>query len=185
MKKLILLAGLLAAVSAASTVSAADVAKDKKAVTKPAATSAAASPTSSAASSGPVSLGTAPGPTGRPGDWRVINDDGSTEMSLDAASIRKIGSMREVWAMWNFKQARPNKGDPTFPALKSYQDMYILNCEDKTMRLSREIIYAENYGTGDKRDHSDALTNMTYEKPVPDSVAETMVKEVCNLKMGN
>ncbi|MFZ6647024.1 surface-adhesin E family protein [Undibacterium sp. TJN25] len=179
MKKLILLASLLAAVSTVSAVSAADVAKDKKAV-KPA-SAATAAPASSPAAD--VTISNAGSPTGRPADWRVINDDGSTEMSLDAASIRQIGSMREVWAMWNFKQARPNKGDPSFPALKSYQDMYILNCEDKTMRLSKEIIYAENYGAGDKRDHSDALTNMSYEKPAPDTVAETMVNEVCNLKM--
>ncbi|HTD05759.1 surface-adhesin E family protein [Undibacterium sp.] len=171
MKKLIFTMGLIAAVS---TVSAAAATKDTKTAKTAASDSAAASAGSAASVTNPA---------GAIGDWRVLNSDGNTEMSVNAASIKEIGKMREVWAMWNFKEARPNKGDPTFPALKSYQDMYILNCEDKTMRLAKEIIYAENFGTGDKRDHSDALTNTTYEKPAPDSVAETMVKQVCNFKI--
>ena len=160
-------------IAAASAVTATAATKESKPA-KPAVASA-----SSAASA--ASSTAAPSQPAR--DWRVINSDKNTEMSLDAASIKEIGKMREVWAMWNFKEPRENKGDPTFPALKSYQDMYVLNCEDKTMRLTREIIYAENFGMGDKRDHSDALTNMTYEKPVPDSVAEAMVKQVCAYKI--
>lgn len=152
-------------IAAASALTATAATKDTKPAKASASSAAAASTATDTAS--------------RPADWRVLSSDGKTEMSVDAASIRQIGNMREVWAMWNFKEARQNKGDPSFPALKSYQDMYLLNCEDRTMRLTKEIIYAENYGKGDKRDHSEALTNTSYEKPVPDSVAETMVKQVC------
>ncbi|MES2102681.1 MAG: surface-adhesin E family protein [Pseudomonadota bacterium] len=170
MKKLMLAIGLIAAASAVTATAATKESKPAK----PTAATAVASASAAASQA-------APSEPAR--DWRVINSDKNAEMSLDAASIREIGKMREVWAMWNFKTARENKGDPTFPALKSYQDMYVLNCEDKTMRLTREIIYAENFGMGDKRDHSDALTNMAYEKPVPDSVAETMVNQVCAYKI--
>ncbi|GGC68902.1 surface-adhesin E family protein [Undibacterium terreum] len=186
MKKSILAIALIAAIAVPAVSYTANAAsKETKPAAKPAASSAsaAASTASSASASSSATTANAVGPSGRPADWRVLNTDNNTEMSVDAASIRQIGSMREVWAMWNFKEARENKGDPTFPALKSYQDMYIVNCEEKTMRLSREIIYAGNYGTGDKRDHSDALTNMSYEKPVLDSVAEAMVQEVCKFKI--
>lgn len=175
MKKLIVLIGLIAATC---TASAAGVTKETKEAKTAKAAGASASASANAASAAPA---TSPG--GTVADWRVLNSDNNAEMSVDAASIKEIGKMRQVWAMWNFKEARPNQGDPSFPALKSYQDMYILNCEDKTMRLSREIIYADNYGTGDKRDHSDALTNMTYEKPAEGSVAETLLKQVCAFKL--
>ncbi|MES2072052.1 MAG: surface-adhesin E family protein [Pseudomonadota bacterium] len=181
MKKLIVLMGLIAATCAAS---AAGVAKETQ-ETKGAKTAKAASASASASVSASAAASAVPAanPGGTVADWRVINSDNNAEMSVDAASIKEIGKMRQVWAMWNFKEARPNQGDPSFPALKSYQDMYILNCEDKTMRLSREIIYADNYGTGDKRDHSDALTNMTYDKPAEGSVAETLLKQVCAFKL--
>lgn len=112
-------------------------------------------------------------------DWRSIGSTDASELSIDADSVQQVGNLRQAWSMWNFKEARKNN-DATFPALKSYQDLHFYNCKDQTLRLTREIIFADNNGTGDKRDHSDALTNMTFEKPAAGSVAEIMVKEVCS-----
>jgi hypothetical protein len=111
-------------------------------------------------------------------DWRSIGSTGSGELFIDAASVQQTGNIRQAWSMWNFKEARKND-DPTFPALKSYQDLHSYNCADHTLRLTREIIYADNNGMGDKRDHTDALKGMTFTKPADGSVAEIMLKEVC------
>jgi hypothetical protein len=111
-------------------------------------------------------------------DWRAIGSSNVGELSIDAASIKQTGDIREAWSMWNFKEARKNN-DASFPTLKSYQDMHLYNCKDKTLRLTKEIIYAGNNGTGDKRDHSDALKGMEFSKPAEGTVAEIMLKEVC------
>jgi hypothetical protein len=111
-------------------------------------------------------------------DWRPIGSSDTYELSIDAASIQQKGDLREAWSMWNFKQPRPNN-DTTFPTLKSYQDMHQYNCKDKTLRMVKEVIYADNNGTGDKRDHSDALKGMTFAKPAANSVAELMMQQVC------
>ena len=112
-------------------------------------------------------------------DWRVIGSTDAGELSMDAASVTQKGDVRQAWSMWNFKDARPNS-EPGFPTFKSYQDMHSYNCKDKTMRLTSEIIYADNNGMGDKRDHSDALKGMAFAAPVPGSVAEIMLKQVCS-----
>jgi hypothetical protein len=111
-------------------------------------------------------------------DWRSIGSTDASELSIDADSVQQVGQLRQAWSMWNFKVARPNN-DANFPALKSYQDLYIYNCKDQTLRLTKEIIFADNNGMGDKRDHSDALTGTTFTKPAQGSVAEIMLKEVC------
>jgi hypothetical protein len=112
-------------------------------------------------------------------DWRSIGATDASELSIDADSVQQVGQLRQAWSMWNFKVARPNN-DASFPALKSYQDLHIYNCKDATLRLTREIIFADNNGLGDKRDHSDALTGTTFAKPAKGSVAEIMLKEVCS-----
>ncbi|RXZ39081.1 transcriptional regulator [Oxalobacteraceae bacterium CAVE-383] len=111
-------------------------------------------------------------------DWRSIGGTDVSELSIDAESVQQVGALRQAWSMWNFKEARQNN-DSSFPSLKSYQDLYLYNCKDQTLRLSKEIIFADNNGMGDKRDHSDALKGTTFDKPAPGSVAEIMLKEVC------
>lgn len=111
-------------------------------------------------------------------DWRQVGGTDAAELSIDAASITQKGDIRQAWSMWNFKDARPNN-DPTFPALKSYKDLNFYNCKDHTMRLAREIIYADNNGTGDQRDHSDALKNTQFAKAATGTVAEIMLNNVC------
>lgn len=112
-------------------------------------------------------------------DWRALGSDDNAELSIDAASIKEQNGMRAAWSMWNFKEARQNAGDKTFPSLKSYQDLHIYDCKNKTLKLTREIIYAGANGTGDKRDHTDALKNMQFIKPAPGTIAESMLTEVC------
>jgi hypothetical protein len=115
-------------------------------------------------------------------DWRSLGGTDVSELSIDADSVQQVGTLRQAWSMWNFKQAR-NNNDATFPSLKSYQDLYLYNCKDQTLRLSKEIIFADNNGMGDKRDHSDALTGTTFDKPAQGSVAEIMLKAVCSANL--
>ncbi|MDB5990998.1 MAG: transcriptional regulator [Herbaspirillum sp.] len=112
-------------------------------------------------------------------DWRQLGSTDMGELSIDAASITQNGNIRQAWSMWNFKEARPNN-EATFPALKSYKDLNFYNCKDKTVRLAREIIFADNNGMGDQRDHSDALKNTQFAKPVAGTVAEIMLNQVCS-----
>lgn len=112
-------------------------------------------------------------------DWRSIGSTDASELFIDAESVQQVGNMRQAWSMWNFKEARQNN-DASFPSLKSYQDLYLYNCKDQTLRLTKEIIFVENNGGGDKRDHSDALTDTVFDKPTAGSVAEIMLKEVCS-----
>jgi hypothetical protein len=115
-------------------------------------------------------------------DWRPIGKTDIGELSMDAESVQEKNGIRQAWSMWNFKEAR-NNSEATFPSLKSYQDQHFYNCKDQTMRLVQEIIYADNNGMGDKRDHSDALTNTVFAKPAEGSVAELMMKEVCTVDL--
>lgn len=112
-------------------------------------------------------------------DWRVLGSSDTAELSIDAASIKDQNGLRAAWSMWNFKEARPNGSDASFPSLKSYQDLHLYDCKNKTLKLTREIIFAGANGTGDKRDHSDALKNMQFVKPAAGSIAESMLTEVC------
>jgi len=115
-------------------------------------------------------------------DWRSIGSSNAGELLIDASSLEQNGDIRQAWSMWNFKEPRKNN-DPSFPTLKSYKDLQLYNCKDKTMRISREIIYADANGMGDSRDHSDALANSTFAKPVEHSVAEAMLEQVCATDM--
>ena len=112
-------------------------------------------------------------------DWKQLGGTDAGELSIDAASITQKGDIRQAWSMWNFKEARPNN-DVAFPALKSYKDLNFYNCKDQTSRLTREIIYADNNGMGDQRDHSDALKNTPFNKPVAGTVAEILLNYVCS-----
>jgi len=111
-------------------------------------------------------------------DWRNVGGSDTTSLSIDVDSIKETNGIREGWSMWNFTAARPNN-DRDFPALKSYKDMHQYNCKEQSMKLTREIIFAENDGKGPKRDHSDALKNMTFVKPTSGSVADAMLQLVC------
>jgi hypothetical protein len=112
-------------------------------------------------------------------DWKQLGSSDIGELSIDVASITQKGDIRQAWSMWNFKEARPNN-EVGFPSLKSYKDLNFYNCKDQTARLAREIIYADNNGMGDQRDHSDALKNSQFTKPVAGTVAEIMLNQVCS-----
>lgn len=113
-------------------------------------------------------------------DWQSVGSSDTSELKLDKASIKERNKdIREAWSMWNFKEARMNNGDATFPTFKSYQDFTLYNCKTKTLRLAREILFVETDGGGAKKDNSDALKNSPYTKPAEGSVAEVMMNFVC------
>lgn len=111
-------------------------------------------------------------------NWQNVGGSDQAELSIDVDSIKETKGIREAWSMWNFKEARPNN-DSSFPTLKSYQDQHQYNCKDASIKLTREIIFAENDGKGAKRDHSEALKNMQFIKPKALSVADAMLQMVC------
>lgn len=113
-------------------------------------------------------------------NWQQVGNSDQAELMIDVSSIHETNNIRQAWSMWNFKEARDNNGDASFPTLKSYQDMHEYNCKDKTMRLSKEVIYAENNGQGASRDHSDALKNMQFTKPEDNSIGSVMITLVCD-----
>ncbi len=112
-------------------------------------------------------------------NWQPIGNTDQAELAIDITSIKETNNLRTAWSMWNFKEARANNGDASFPSLKSYQDLHQYNCKDQTLRLDKEIIYAENNAQGDSRDHSDALKNMQFAKPEENSIGHVMLKLVC------
>ncbi|NUU00146.1 surface-adhesin E family protein [Herbaspirillum robiniae] len=116
-------------------------------------------------------------------NWQSLGGSDESELLIDTDSIVEAGGMREAWSLWNFKQARPNTGDSGFPTLKSYKDLHQYNCKAGTVKLVREIIFAENDGKGDKRDHSDALKGMEFSKPKPMSVGDAMLQAVCGFEL--
>jgi len=116
-------------------------------------------------------------------NWQSLGGSDTSELLVDTDSIVESGGIREAWSMWNFKEARPNNGDKSFPALKSYKDLHQYNCKAGSMKLVREIIFAENDGKGDKRDHSDALKGQEFIKPKPMSVGDAMLQAVCNFEL--
>ncbi|MDY7578350.1 hypothetical protein RGU70_08450 [Herbaspirillum sp. RTI4] len=118
-------------------------------------------------------------------DWQVVGGTDKSQLTIDVQSIKDAGSMRQALSMWNFTEPRANSNDSTFPFLKSYQDLHTYNCNEKTMRLTQEVIYSENDAKGDKRDHSDALKGMTYAKPAANSVGDIMLQLVCGYKLAS
>ena len=116
-------------------------------------------------------------------NWQSLGGTDQAELLIDTDSIVESGGVREAWSLWNFKEARPNNGDKSFPTLKSYKDLHQYNCKAGTMKLVREIIFAENDGKGDKRDHSDALKGMEFIKPKPMSVGDAMLQAVCTFEL--
>lgn len=113
-------------------------------------------------------------------NWQSLGGTDASELLIDTDSVVESGGLREAWSLWNFKEARTNTGDSSFPALKSYKDLHQYNCKAGSVKLVREIIFAENDGKGDKRDHTDALKNMQFEKPKPLSVGDAMLQAVCS-----
>lgn len=116
-------------------------------------------------------------------NWQSLGGTDTAELLVDTDSIVEANGIREAWSMWNFKDARPNSGDKDFPALKSYKDLHQYNCKAGTMKLVREIIFADNDGKGDKRDHSDALKGMQFTQPKSMSVGDAMLQAVCNFEL--
>jgi len=114
-------------------------------------------------------------------NWQNIGGSEAANLSMDIDSIKDVNGIREAWSLWNFSTARPNN-EREFPTLKSYKDKHQYNCKDQTMKLTNEIIFADNDGKGPKRDHSDALKNMQFAMPVPNSVADAMLQLVCGYK---
>ncbi|KAF3998484.1 surface-adhesin E family protein [Glaciimonas immobilis] len=118
-------------------------------------------------------------------DWQIVGQSDVSSLKLDKDSIKEVNGVRQVWSMWNFQEPRKNEGDPSFPTFKSYQDLTEYDCNAKTTRLSREILYANNDATGDKRDHTDALKNSKFSAPAKGSLAEgIMTNFVCNQALG-
>lgn len=115
-------------------------------------------------------------------NWQSVGGSDQAQLAIDVDSIKESKGIREAWSMWNFKEARPNN-DSGFPSLKSYQDMHQYNCKEQTLKLTREVIYAENDAKGAKRDHSDALKSMQFAKAAPNSVADAMLQLVCGYEI--
>lgn len=111
-------------------------------------------------------------------NWQNVGGSDQAELSMDVDSIQEVNGIRQAMSMWNFKQARPNN-ESGFPTLKSYQDVHQYDCKKQTLKLTREVIFAENDGKGARRDHSDALKNMQFVKPASNSIADAMVQLVC------
>ena len=117
-------------------------------------------------------------------DWQSVGSSDTSELKLDRASIKETKGIREAWSMWNFKEARKNDGDPkALATFHSYQDFTEYDCKAKTLRLSKEILFAELDGAGAKVDHSDALKGAPFGKPATDSIAEVMMNYVCNFPL--
>jgi len=113
-------------------------------------------------------------------DWQSVGSSDTSELKLDHASIKESKGIREAWSMWNFKEPRKNDGDvKVLPTFQSYQDFTQYDCKAKTLRLSKEILFAGLDGAGAKVDHSDALKGSTFVKPAADSVAEVMMNYIC------
>ncbi|MBC7489792.1 MAG: transcriptional regulator [Glaciimonas sp.] len=118
-------------------------------------------------------------------DWQTVGQTNVSSLKLNRDSIKEVNGIRQVWSMWNFQEPRKNEGDPTFPSFKSYQDLTEYNCTEKTTRLTKEILFVENDGRGDKRDHSNALKNSKFIIPVKGSLADgIMTNFVCNQTLG-
>ncbi|MBB5392962.1 MULTISPECIES: surface-adhesin E family protein [unclassified Herbaspirillum] len=116
-------------------------------------------------------------------NWQALGGTDQSSLLVDTDSIVESGGIREAWSLWNFKEARPNTGDASFPSLKSYKDLHQYNCKAGTMKLVSEIIFAENDGKGDKRDHTSALKGMEFTKPKPMSVGDAMLQAVCGYEL--
>jgi len=113
--------------------------------------------------------------------WQTVGGSDASELTIDTESIKETSGIREAWSMWNFSQPRVTN-DNHFPALKSYKDLQQYNCKDKTMRLTREIIYSDLDGKGQSQDHSDALKNMQFSAPAAGSVGDAMLQLVCGFQ---
>jgi len=111
--------------------------------------------------------------------WQTVGGTDTSELTIDTDSIKETNGIREAWSLWNFNQPRVTN-DSHFPTLKSYKDLQQYNCNDKTMKMTREIIYSDLDGKGEKQDHSDALKNMQFNKPATGSVGDAMVQLVCS-----
>ncbi|HWX00963.1 surface-adhesin E family protein [Collimonas sp.] len=117
-------------------------------------------------------------------DWQSVGSSDTSELKLDQASIKETKGIREAWSMWNFKEPRKNDGDPkALATFQSYQDFTEYDCKAKTLRLSKEILFAGLDGAGAKVDHSDALKGATFVKPAAGSVAEVMMNFVCTFPL--
>ncbi|MEO6917848.1 MAG: surface-adhesin E family protein [Collimonas sp.] len=117
-------------------------------------------------------------------DWQSVGSSDTSELKLDQASIKETKGIREAWSMWNFKEPRKNDGDAkVLPTFQSYQDFTQYDCKAKTLRLSKEILFAGLDGAGTKVDHSDALKGSTFVKPADGSVAEVMMNFVCKFDL--
>jgi hypothetical protein len=113
-------------------------------------------------------------------NWQPIGASDQAELLMDVDSIKEVNGIRQAWSLWNFKEARNNNGDTSFPTLKSYKNLQEYNCKDQTIRLVKEIIYADNNAQGESRDHSEALKNMPFDKPPEQSIGHAMLTIVCS-----
>ncbi|MFI5781616.1 surface-adhesin E family protein [Nocardia sp. NPDC051570] len=117
-------------------------------------------------------------------DWQSVGSSETSELKLDQDSIKEVKGIRQAWSMWNFKEPRKNDGgDPQLPTFQSYQNLTEYDCKNKTLRLKKEILFAELDGNGAKADHSDALKDSRFVKPAAGSVAETMMNFVCSFQL--
>ncbi len=132
-------------------------------------------------------------------DWHTVttitNPQDKTQqvvVSVDKNSIKDVKGakgIRQAMTMWDFSYPRDNAGDASFPTFKSYRDITQYNCSDKEIkqggdvippksaRLASEILYAGNNGTGDKRDHTDALKNSKFAAPAPNTLGEKLMSD--------
>ncbi|MDP5008632.1 MAG: transcriptional regulator [Glaciimonas sp.] len=126
-------------------------------------------------------------------DWRVVTTGTNPEtkeeiavLTIDKDSIKEAKGIREAWTMWNFKNPRKNEGSTDLPEFKSYKNLTEYNCKEKTMRLTKEILYVENDATGKQLDHSEALKDSKFLAPTKDSLAEKIMDNfVCSEKIAN
>lgn len=99
-------------------------------------------------------------------------------MWIDKTTFRKTGSKRKGWLLSSYFPAL-SKG--YLKPVASNKALMLFNCEGRSMATERDLNYSGLAGEGDVLSTSNYSTPL-YREVVPDTVGETMLKNVCTLK---
>jgi hypothetical protein len=104
-------------------------------------------------------------------EWLRLGETGTAAYYLDAATVRKDGSLRRVWELIDWKARLPD-------GQRSWRSLFEYDCKKERYRLVALSIHSGPMATGGILVSTSISDNWDY--LAPDTMVETKLRIVCS-----
>lgn len=112
-----------------------------------------------------------------PSRWLFIASSNDARTYVEKKAPTREGTYLKKWFLFSYKTAQTNSKGEEYRSAKL---LYVFDCKSWTLGNKGGIRYLDSVGDGTSiQNHSRSLSETSFDDPVPESVAEALIENVC------